>query len=384
MNERPLKIAFAHMFTLRTPRGIERYVINAANALARQGHEVTLIAGRCPQSLTRGWIDSRVRVREIFHHNWHKLSFIPAFIHEFLTGNYDVVNVGIARGEGYAAGMAYKLRKFRFNIIFHYPYEQHEKHFNAFKRFGTVKAAGEIIGVSEYVAAGIKKCFGRPAHVVPNGVDASQFRPDPQRRAELRDRLNIPEQAPVLLTVSALQGRKGIGKVLEAVSELKKTLTDLRYIVIGDGNEKDRDVFFSTVRDLGLESCVLFPGNQSNVAPYYNAADLFVFLPEFEAFGIVAIEAMASQLPIVVPRGSAFPEILQSGGGVMVDPDSPREVSRAIARILNDRAGMLRLGEEGRAAVLKRYAWDKVAEGLLDIFQRQLRRSSPGPAGAGT
>jgi glycosyltransferase involved in cell wall biosynthesis len=45
-----MKIAFAHMFTLRTPRGIERVTINLANALSRQGHEVTLITGRCADS----------------------------------------------------------------------------------------------------------------------------------------------------------------------------------------------------------------------------------------------------------------------------------------------------------------------------------------------
>jgi glycosyltransferase involved in cell wall biosynthesis len=373
MNESRLKIAFAHMFTLRTPRGIERYVINAANALARRGHEITLITGRSALSPTRGWIDSRVRVREIFHHNWHKLSFVPSFMHEFIAGDYDIVNVGIARGEGYAAGIAYKLKKFRFNIIFHYPYENHEKHYNAFKRFGAASSAGELIGVSRYVATGVEKCFGRSAGIVPNGVDQDHFRPDLQRRAQIRCQLNIPETAPVLLTVSALQGRKGIGKALEAVSVLRRTVPDVKYIVIGDGNEKDRDVFFTTVKKLGLESCVIVPGSQSDVAPFYNAADIFVFLPEFEAFGIVAIEAMASRLPIVVSRGSAFPEILANGGGVMVDPDSTQEVSNTIAALLADHGRRVRLGDEGRKSIQERFTWDAVASGLLNIFEKQLQ-----------
>jgi glycosyltransferase involved in cell wall biosynthesis len=120
------------MFTLRTPRGIERVTINLANALSRQGHEVTLITGRCDGSPTRAWIDEHVAIHELSHHNWHKLSFIPGFMRDFLTHDYDVVNLAIARGEGYAAGLAYFFRKFRYNIIFHYPLENHEKHFNAF------------------------------------------------------------------------------------------------------------------------------------------------------------------------------------------------------------------------------------------------------------
>ncbi|OGW46957.1 MAG: hypothetical protein A2078_08295 [Nitrospirae bacterium GWC2_57_9] len=372
-----MKVAFAHMFTLRTPRGIERYVINVANAVARRGHDVTLITGRCPDSITRDWIDARVHVREIFHHNWHKLSFVPAFVHEFLTGGYDIVNIGIARGEGYAAGLTCLLKEFRFNIIFHYPYENHEKHFNAFKRFSTASKADEIIGVSRYVTAGVTRCFGRAARVVPNGVDTDLFRPDPERRALIRKQLNIPGAAPVLLTVSALQGRKGISKVLDALSILKGRIPGVRYIVIGDGNAKDRNAFFEKVRSLGLESCVSFLGNQSDVAPYYNAADLFVFLPEFEAFGIVTIEAMASGLPVVVSTGSAFPEILADGGGIMVDPDSSVQVAETVLSLLNDRDRLTRTGEDGRKTVLRSYTWDAVALELLSIFEKQLASADP-------
>jgi glycosyltransferase involved in cell wall biosynthesis len=291
----------------------------------------------------------------------------------FLSKDYDIVNLAIARGEGYAAGLAYKLKDFRYNIIFHYPYENHEKHFNAFKRFGTAQHADELIAISDYVAQGVETCFGRPARIVPNGVDPDLFRPDQQRRTQLRRKLNIPDDVPVLLTVSALQGRKGISKVLETVSALKRTVPNIRYLVVGDGNKKDRDSFFAQTRMLGLESNVIFFGNQSDVTPYYNAADLFVFLPEFEAFGLVAIEAMASQLPIVVSQGSAFPEILAKGGGVMVNPDSPESVSATIISLLNDRERLLRLGQEGRASVLNRYTWDIVASQLLRIFEQQIQ-----------
>ena len=363
-----MKIAFAHMNTLRTPRGIERFTINLANGLAGKGHEVTLIAGRCEQSLTRQWIDKRVIIHEIFHHNWHKVSFIPGFARDFLTHDYDIVNLAIARAEGYAAGLSYKLKKFRFNIVFHYPLENHEKHFNAFKRFGTVKHADELIAVSTYIAQGVERCFGRRADVIPNGVDPEQFYADPRRRNETRKELNIPDNAPVLITVAALQGRKGINKVLDVVSLLKKSHPDIRYIVCGDGNEKDRESFFSKMRSLGLESNVLFMGNQKEVAKYYNAADLFVFLPEFEGFGIVALEAMASQVPIVVSHGNAFPEILAEGGGIMVDPDASAAAAEQVNRLLRDRELYAQLGNAGRASVLKNYSQDAVVSQFERLF----------------
>jgi glycosyltransferase involved in cell wall biosynthesis len=369
-----MKIAFPHMFTLRTPRGIERFIIKVSNELARKGHEVTIIAGRCPQSPTREWIDDRVQVHEIGHHNWHKASFVPGFMRDFLTNEYDVVNLAIARADGYAAGLAYLFRKFRYNIIFHYPFEHHEKHFNAFKRFGTIRHADEMIAISRYIAAGVQTCFGLPAKVIPNGVDLAHFRHDILRRSAVRKELQIPDTAPVIITVSALQGRKGIDKVLDAVGILKKAVPDIRYVICGDGNEKDRETLFAKVASLKLERNVSFMGNQKDVAGYYNAADLFVFLPEFEGFGIVAIEAMASHLPVVVSRGSAFPEILAEGGGMMVDRDSPHAAADAVLSLLRDRGRMAKLGDEGRASVEKKYSWEEVASHLETIFENQLRK----------
>jgi glycosyltransferase involved in cell wall biosynthesis len=367
-----MKIAFAHMFTLRTPRGIERFIINVSNALARKGHEITIITGRCPDSPTRGWIDPRVRIHEIRHHNWHKASFIPGFMHDFLTNDYDIVNLTIARAEGYAAGLAYKLKRFRYNIVFQYPFDNHEKHFIAFKRFGTANHADELISASAYIARGVKFCFGRPSKMVPNGVDPSLFRKDSLRRSETRKELGIPEDAPVLITVSALQGRKGVEKVLDVVGHLKRSMPDIRYIVCGDGNIKDREAFHAKVEVLGIAPNVHFMGNQTDVSGFYNAADLFVFLPEFEGFGIVALEAMASGLPLVVSQGSAFPEILADGGGVMVDPDAPAEIAGTIHTLLQDSERRSMMGATGRATVEKRYSWDAVAMQLEAIFRDQL------------
>ena len=369
-----MRIAFAHMFTLRTPRGIERFIINVSNVLARKGHEVTIITGRCPQSPTRAWIDERVRIHEIWHHNWHKISFIPGFMHDFLTHEYDVVNLAIARAEGYSAGLARTLRDFRFNIVFQYPFEDHEKHFHAFKRFGTAKHADELIAASAYIAQGVERCFGRSAKIVSNGVDPVLFRFDAQRRGEARRMLGIPEAAPVLITVAALQGRKGIDKVLDVVGRLKKNIPGIRYIICGDGNAKDREALSSKVASLGIEQNVHFMGNQKDVSGFYNAADVFVFLPEFEGFGIVALEAMASRLPLVVSRGSAFPEILADGGGVMVDPDAPASIAETINSLLQDRDRRERMGAEGRAAVEKKYSWEAVSDRLAALFESQVKR----------
>jgi glycosyltransferase involved in cell wall biosynthesis len=366
-----MKIAFAHMFTLRNPRGIERYVINVSNEMAELGHDVTVITGTCTDSPTRSWLDERVHVIEISHHNWHKLTFVPSFFRQFIKNDYDVVNLALAKGEGYAAGLAYFFRKFRYNIIFHYPFENHEKHVRAFDRFAAAACADRFIAVSEYVAKGIGGYFRRPVEVIPNGVDPRVFHPDTEQGMKLRQQLGIADTARIILTVSALQGRKGIHKVLDIVAAVKNFMPDIRYIVVGDGSEHERRELSIKVAALGLDENVIFVGNQSNVAPYYMAADIFVFLPDFEAFGIVVIEAMACGLPVVVPAGSAFPEILAHGGGVLLNQDSPEVYAEKIVSLLNDPGVLAEIGQQGISSVNGNFTWRSVAKRLETFFREQ-------------
>jgi len=88
----------------------------------------------------------------------------------------------------------------------------------------------------------------------------------------------------------------------------------------------------------------------------------------------VALEAMASGLPLLVSMGSAFPEILADGGGVMVDRDSPRAAADVVLSLLRDRDWMVTLGAEGRASVEKTYSWEAVAAQLEAIFENQIRK----------
>ena len=118
------------------------------------------------------------------------------------------------------------------------------------------------------------------------------------------------------------------------------------------GTNKDREAFHAKVTALGITPNVRFMGNQKDVSGFYNAADLFVFLPEFEGFGIVALEAMASGLPLIVSQGSAFPEILSEGGGIMVDPDAPEDIAGPFMRFF-------RTGNEDRRWGQRDARWSK-------------------------
>jgi glycosyltransferase involved in cell wall biosynthesis len=360
------------MFTFRYPRGIERYIINVSNTLVDMGVDVTIITGSSKSNNNMDILDKRVKIHYIPHYKWHRFTFIPSFFLDFVKNRYDIINIFMAKGEGWAAGFTYYFKKINYNIIFQYPYEAHEKHYHAFYKFSTIHNAKKIIAVSNYVAGGIKKCFGKESCVIPNGVDVKKFYKDDKMRREGRKLLNIADDEFLLITVAALQGRKGINNVLNALPYILNNNRKVKYLVIGDGNEKDRNIFFNKVKELSLEEYVIFLGNQTNVNLFYNTSDLFLLLSKYEAFAIVVLEAMACGLPVIASKGSAFPEIVSETRGRLVDEDNPIDVSNKIIELMDNRELLNSMRKDAMEHVSKYYTWEKIAKRLIKVFEDQI------------
>ncbi len=354
-----MKVALAHMYTFRILRGIERYVINLANALVRMGHEAVLVTGKTDSPRSADPVDPRVAVHMVPHYRWHKVSFVPGFLIDFLRYRYDALSLMLARGEGWAAAATDRVRRLAFNVVFHYPASGHEKQYRAFARLGLARRAAQLIAVSDYVARDVTRWFGRPPAVVPNGVDPEKFRFDPAVRRAVREELSLGDADRLILTVGSIEGRKGIAHVLAALPRLLARARGVphRYLIVGDGSPSQRAVFEAAVRAAGLESTVRLLGFQPAPERYYSAADAFVLLSREEALGIVVLEALACGLPVIVTDGCAFPEIVPPGVGRLVQPEEPDAVADALGAVLA--AG--RPGEAARAPTVARFSWDVVA-----------------------
>ncbi len=351
------------MYTFRILRGIERYVVNMANALARRGAEVVVVTGRTDTRRSADLLDPRVAVHPVPHYDWHKVTFVPGFLADFLGNRYDALSLMLARGEGWAAAVTDRIRSLRFNIVFHFPGEGHERQYRAFAQLGLARRARHLIAVSEYVARDVERWFGRPAVVIPNGVDAEKFRYDQVVRQAVRADLGLGEDDWLVITVGSIEGRKGTQHVVAALPRLIGRAGGRRvlYAHVGDGSPEQRAAFEAAARAAGVEAHVRLLGFQSAPERFYSAADAFAMLSRHEAFGIVAIEALATGLPVVVSDGSAFPEIVPAGAGRLVPPEDADRVADALGGVL---AGG-RPGEAARRPTVNRFAWDAVAAQYL-------------------
>ena len=220
--------------------------------------------------------------------------------------------------------------------------------------------------------------FGVPAskiHVVHPAVDAMRFRPDVDGR-HIRERFAGPDDI-VLLTVGRLQRRKGHDIALQALARLVPQMPQLRYVIAGDGEEREH--LERLVSELRLHGHVFFVGTvaDADLPSYYAACDAFL-MPnrddngDIEGFGIVFLEAAASGRPAIGGNSGGVPEAIEDQvTGVLVDGASVDSVSHAIRRLAADPAGRERMGAAARRRAQNDFSWQRAASLVSDV-QRSL------------
>ncbi len=202
--------------------------------------------------------------------------------------------------------------------------------------------------------------------VVGNGVDTERFYP--QSKHDARERLGLPADAQVLVTVGGLVERKGFHRVIELMPALLKAFPHLYYVVVGgpcaEGDWGER--LEAQAKELGVAERVLFTGA---VAPDelrwpLSAADIFVLPTSNEGWANVFLEAMACGLPVVTSDVGGNPEVVcHDELGTIVPFGHSEALREAIAAALNKN-----WQRDEIIAYAKNNSWDQRVEHLLTAF----------------
>ncbi len=205
-------------------------------------------------------------------------------------------------------------------------------HFPSRKRRTTeaVTAADGVIAVSEDIARNLI-AMGVAAdrvRIVYDGVDPSKFYPAPKDRA--RSEVGLTGTEPHLLFVGNLLPVKAVDVLLTACGQLLQDNFEFRLSIIGDGPLRKK--LEGMVDTLGLKERVLFVGSvpHERLPNWFQAVDLFVLPSHSEGVPTVLLEASACRTPWVASRVGGIPEIEHVGLSMLVPPNSPTELARAI------------------------------------------------------
>ena len=202
-------------------------------------------------------------------------------------------------------------------------------------------------------------------HVVRCGVDPGVYAPPTERSRSA--------SAAEILFVGRLLHGKGLALLFEAMSELRRRRLDVTASIVGDGparDEAERDV-----RRLDLSDHVHFLGSvgQDDIRKHYARADIFC-LPSFaEGIPVVAMEAMAMQLPVVSTRITGIPELVDDGKhGLLVAPGRVDALTEALERLVRSPEERERMGRAGREKVRDCYDVAASAAAMRGVLEAEL------------
>ncbi len=212
------------------------------------------------------------------------------------------------------------------------------------------------------------------------GVDPDRFRPEIDGFA-LRKRL-APDAETLLLQVGRLQRRKGHDLAIEAVARLRDELPGLRFLIVGDGDQRERLESLATER--GVADRVIFAGSldDAELPACYAASDVFIHPNrddggDIEGFGIVFLEAAATERPSIGGNTGGVPEAVADGEtGLLVSGEDADELAAAIRRLAGDAELRARLGKAGRERVLAGFTWEHTARHVGELHDRLLGTGS--------
>ncbi|MEA2331513.1 MAG: hypothetical protein QOH58_1651 [Thermoleophilaceae bacterium] len=212
-------------------------------------------------------------------------------------------------------------------------------------------AADVVVGVSEAATAGLRRGGARP-QVILNGVPLPAPRPPRPQGAAL-----------VVGQLGTVSPRKGSDVFVEAARRLRSELPEAEFRLIGkrvEGPERAwADGVIAEADRHGVR-------HGARPEPYSELSewDVAVLASRDEPFGLAAAEAMALGIPVVATRAGGLPEVLGTDAGVLVEPDDPGALARAILELARDRDRREACGAAGRARVERLFTLERQADAV--------------------
>ncbi|MGK7913222.1 MAG: MSMEG_0565 family glycosyltransferase [Synechococcus sp.] len=229
--------------------------------------------------------------------------------------------------------------------------------------------------VSHHWQQQLAEQYSITASPVANGVNLSRFSPHLSgNEPQLKSRLGMTS-FPLFLTVGGIEPRKNSIRLLQAFALVLQRYPNAQLAIAGGTTlfdyEPYREQFFEEVKRLEIDvgRSLLLPGPIADVdmADLYRCADAFVFPSLKEGWGLVALEAMASGVPVMASDRPPFTEFLDATNAVLVDAESAEAIAAGMCRILE--RGVRDLLVRAGPGVAQEFSWERSA--LLHIQQYQ-------------
>ncbi|MCC6456206.1 MAG: glycosyltransferase family 4 protein [Caldilineaceae bacterium] len=214
---------------------------------------------------------------------------------------------------------------------------------------GNIQSADRVLVNSEYTRKEIYRIYGVDAHVSYLGVDATWFQP---RRRERED---------FVLSVGSLTPLKGFDFLISALATIPAGERPPLVIASNFQDPAERTYLTGMAASCGVDLCLEDNISDEFLVDLYNRAQITLYAPVREPFGLVALESMACGTPIVaVAEGGVRETVTHGKTGLLTERD-PHKFGAAVQQLLSNPALAARLGRNGRQQVERNWSWEDAA-----------------------
>ncbi len=239
-------------------------------------------------------------------------------------------------------------------------------------RFG-IEESDAVTAVSEYLRQRTEIEFGirNPINVIPNFVNCDVFRRSDD--IEFRRKFAAPDEG-LMIHISNFRPVKRTSDVVEVFSKVRRKRA-AKLLMVGDGPDRLQAEYIAEKR--GVIDDVHFVGKWADMETLLAVSDILLLPSELESFGLVALEAMASEVPVIATNVGGVSEVVDhEGDGFLFEVGDTESMAEAALTLLNDPDRRLRMGRRGRQHAKDDFCHEGVVRQYIELYERTIAESA--------
>jgi len=232
-----------------------------------------------------------------------------------------------------------------------------------------------VIVNSRFMKEEVKNNFQLPEDkikVIPNGINSDKFKN--YQRDILFRRNYAADNEKIILFVGRLVNEKGAHILINAVPKVLQYYNDAKFVIVGRGPQFD--YLNRIANEMNISHKIYFTGyiGEEELAKLYKCSDVAVFPSLYEPFGIVVLEGMLANVPVVVSDAGGLDEIVEHGvDGMKSYAGNPNSLADSILEILYNPGKAEKMKEKALEKVQLLYNWDVIAKQTLDVYKEVVK-----------
>ncbi len=378
-----MKIAQVTPYDFPYPGGVTEHTIAISNALRQRGHQVHILAacsGYGEQNIPHTLPVTRHITRFPVGDTVARVGLSPLSyprIQKILRREaYDVIHLQEPLTPSITWWALWQAKTLPDTVAigtFHAHHEQPNWFYrNGRSIFGKLfTKLDSLIAVSNAAQDFANRMFPGNYRIIPNGIDLNRF-----GKISKKAHNTTINKTVTILFVGRLDKRKGFSVLLEAFLKIKPHYPQLKLQVVGPFNPNSCKHYQMLAQQHGVTDIEFVGYISPEVLPdYYHNADIFC-APSlgFESFGIVLLEAMAAELPVVASNIAGYRSVILDGQeGFLVPPGQPDALANMLVKLVANPKLRWKMGQAGRRQV-EQYSWDRIVDKTLDVYTDTMNR----------